>query len=147
MAKEYKPVSNVTIVVPFDGPELQRRLKRAQAKLNLQIVADSDPFTPFDQGGLRGSVRYPQGVAGNLIEYDTPYAHYQWEGIVYGPNIPIYDDSGNVTGWFSPPGKKKKPTGAVLQYHTKGTGDHWTDKAKEKHMKEWEQLVIDELLG
>ena len=114
-------------------------MKEAQKLLNMQVVADCDPLIPFQQGALRNSVNYPQGIYGGEIEYNTPYAHYMYEGEVYGPNIPIRDAGGNITGWFSPP--KKHPTGRPLQYHTEGTGDHWFEKAKEQHGDDWVRLV------
>lgn len=105
----------------------------------MQVVADCDPLIPFQQGALRNSVNYPQGIYGGEIEYNTPYAHYQYEGIVYGPNIPIRDAGGNITGWYSPP--SKNPTGRPLTYHTAGTGDHWFEKAKAQHGDDWVRLV------
>lgn len=116
-------------------------MKEAQKLLNMQVVADCDPLIPFQQGALRNSVNYPQGIYGGEIEYNTPYAHYMYEGIVYGPNIPIKDSQGNITGWYSLP--SKHPTGEKLKYHPEGTerGDHWFEKAKEQHGDDWVRLV------
>ena len=130
-------IGNVDINI--DTKRIDRNLKEAQKLLNMQVVADCDPLIPFQQGALRNSVNYPQGIYGGEIEYNTPYAHYQYMGEVYGPNIPIRDAEGNITGWHSPP--KKHPTGRQLQYHTAGTGDHWFSKAKEMHKDEWVRLV------
>ena len=107
--------------------------------LNMQVVSDSDPYIPFEQGGLRNSVRYPDGVYGGEIEYDSPYAHYQYMGEIYGPNIPEKDASGNIIGWWSPP--VKEPTGRPITYHTAGTGSQWFETAKAAHGKEWIDLV------
>lgn len=130
-------IGNVDINI--DTKRIDRNLKEAQKLLNMQVVADCDPLIPFQQGALRNSVNYPQGIYGGEIEYNTPYAHYQYMGEVYGPNIPIRDAEGNITGYWSPP--KKHPTGRQLQYHTAGTGDHWFSKAKEMHKDEWVRLV------
>ena len=130
-------IGNVDIDI--SDARLRRNMKEAQKLLNMQVVADCDPLIPFRQGSLRNSVNYPQGIYGGEIEYNTPYAHYQYMGDVYGPNIPIRDTEGNITGWWSPP--KKHPTGRKLQYHTAGTGDHWFSKAKEMHKDEWVRLV------
>lgn len=130
-------VGNVDIKI--DTKRIDNNVRTAQKLLNMQIVADCDPLIPFQQGALRNSVNYPHGIYGGEIEYNTPYAHYQYEGEVYGPNIPIRDAEGNITGWYSPP--KKHPTGRQLQYHTAGTGDHWFSKAKEMHKDEWVRLV------
>ncbi len=129
-------IGNVDIHI--DTKRIDKNIKEAQKLLNEQIVADCDPLIPFQQGALRNSVNYPQGIYGGEIEYNTPYAHYQYMGKVYGPNIPIYD-SGKLTGYWSPP--KKYPTGRPLHYHTEGTGDHWFEKAKEQHKDDWVRLV------
>lgn len=134
-------IGNVDINI--DTRRIERNQKEAQKLLNMQVVADCDPLIPFQQGALRNSVNYPQGIYGGEIEYNTPYAHYMYEGEVYGPNIPIKDSQGNITGWFSPKGKKKQPTGRPITYHPEGTerGDHWFEKAKEQHKQDWIDLV------
>lgn len=130
-------VGNVSIKI--DTSRIDKNIREAQKLLNLAVVGDCDPLIPFQQGALRNSVNYPQGIYGGEIEYNTPYAHYQYEGIVYGPNIPIRDAEGNITGWYSPP--KKNLTGRPLTYHTAGTGDHWFEKAKQEHGDDWVRLV------
>lgn len=128
-----------SVDIQIDTDRLDRNVREVQKLLNMQIVADCDPLIPFRQGALRNSVQYPEGVYGGEVAWNTPYAHYQYIGEIYGPNIPVYDGAGNLTGYFSPP--KKKPTGRPLQYHTGGTTDHWFDRAKEKHGAEWIRLV------
>lgn len=85
-----------------------------------------DPYVPMQSGTLAQSPR----IDANGVHYNQPYAHYQYEGLVYGPNIPIIRD-GVVVGFFSRPGEPKHPTGAHLEYskemHPLAT-DHW-DKA------------------
>lgn len=130
-------IGNVDINI--DTKRIDRNIREAQKLLNMQVVADCDPLIPFQQGALRNSVNYPQGVYGTEIEWNTPYAHLQYTGIVYGPNIPIKDSEGNITGWYSPP--KKHPTGRPIQYHTPGTGDHWFEKSKERNLQSWVKLV------
>lgn len=127
--------------VKLSTARLHSNIRDAQKALNEMVVADSNPYIPFSQGALRGSVRYPDGIYGGKIMYDSPYAHYQYMGIVYGPNIPIKDSMGNITGWFSPPGKKKYPTDRLLEYHTEGTGSKWFEKAKEKNYDRWVKTV------
>lgn len=135
-------IGNVDIDI--SDARLRRNLRECQKVLNLQVAADCDPLIPFQQGALRNSVNYPQGIYGGEIEYNTPYAHYQYEGEVYGPNIPIKDSDGNITGWFSPPGQAKHPTGKIIQYHEPGTSDHWFEKAKEQNKDKWLRLVREE---
>lgn len=130
-------IGNVDI--RLDTSRIDGNLKEAQKLLNMQVVADSDPFVPFQQGALRASVNYPQGIYGGEIEYNTPYAHYLYVGEIYGLNYPITDSAGNVIGWYSPP--IKHPTGRAITYHTPGTGSHWFEKAKAQHKGEWVRLV------
>lgn len=107
--------------------------------LNEQVISDSERYVPFSQGGLRGSAHFPDGPYGETIEYNVPYAHYQYMGEIYGPNIPQKDANGNIIGFWSPP--LKTPTGRLLAYHTAGTGSHWFETAKVNHGKTWIDLV------
>ena len=79
-----------------------------------------------------------------------PYAHYQNEGVVYGPNIPDFREHGMWTDKFVSlkRGKgSKQSTGRMMGkrativlkdgrvifikgYSTPGTGDHWIEKAR-----------------
>lgn len=135
--KLHSYVSGVEINI--DTKRIDENLREAQKLLNLQIVKDSEQFVPFSQGALRSSVEYPEGLYGGEISYNTPYAHYLYEGTVYGPNIPIKDAEGNITGWRSPP--NKYPTQRKLKYHTPGTGPQWFEEAKRRHKQEWIKLV------
>lgn len=130
-------VGNVSIKIDTD--RIDRNIREAQKVLNLAVRSDTEPFVPFLNGQLRRSANFPEGVYGGELEYNTPYSHYLYEGRVYGPNIPIRDSDGNITGWFSPP--KKYPTGKQIRYHEPGTGDHWFDKSKEKNLQKWVKLV------
>lgn len=135
-------VGNVSIKI--DTSRIDKNIREAQKLLNLAVVGDCDPLIPFQQGALRGSVEYPDGIYGGTIQWGgasvgVPYAAYQYRGEIYGPNIPIKDDSGNVVGWYSPP--KKNPTGRPIQYNTPGTGKEWFETAKSQHKQDWIDLV------
>ena len=87
-----------------------------------------DPYVPMAEGNLSQSV-FAQ-VTPEYIQYgneSVPYAHYQYTGEVYGPNIPIIEN-GIIVGWFSPKNKPKHPTGRPINYstemHPKATS-HW----------------------
>ena len=140
-------VGSVHIELNLD--RITGNLDRAQIALNQQIVKDCEPHIPLQQGALRNSVSFPEGASGHLIQWGnkfTPYAHYQYMGEVYGPNIPIKDAEGNITGWWSPPGESKHPTGRKLQYHEPGTGAKWFELAKAEHLPEWKELVKRKLV-
>lgn len=133
--------------IKLDTKRIDGNLKEAQKKLNQQIVADCRPLMPFRQGALMDSVSFPQGVDGGEIKWgnrNVPYAHYQYAGQVYGPNIPKRDAQGNIIGWFSPKGKAKHPTGRKLQYSTTShpeAGAEWFERAKAQHLPDWTRLV------
>ena len=77
--------------------------------------------------------------------WDSPYAHYMYMGEIYGPNIPRYDEEGNLVGWWSPP--VKQPTGRPLTYSEPGTGPKWFEAAKAEHKNDWVNLVKKVLTG
>ena len=87
------------------------------------------PYVPASEDSiLSQDIRITAEEDVGHVTYNSPYAHYQYMGEVYGPNIPIMD-GGVVVGYFSPP--HKHPTGKKMKYsdfeHPLAT-DHW-DKA------------------
>lgn len=127
-------IGNVNIKI--NTKRLDENLRRAQMMLNLRVVADSNEYVPMSQGGLRSRVRYPDGIYGGCFEYDSPYAHYQWEGDLY-----LTEDGRSWANKY----EKKYPTGIPLKYHHPGTTDHWFEKAKTEHLEEWIDLVRKEV--
>ena len=50
-----------------------------------------DPYVPADSLALAQNVSvHVEGDTG-VIEYQSPYAHYQYKGVAYGPNYPLMD--------------------------------------------------------
>ena len=101
-----------------------------------RIVVDAvTKYVPKLSGNLAEHVE----IEGEEAVWTEPYAHYQHEGFVYGPNKAVW--AGNsVVGWYTPKGTEKFPTGRMLGearesfngwdfgYTTSGTGHHWIDK-------------------
>ena len=85
-------------------------------------------WVPMKSGTLYQQVT----IEPKTITHTAPYAHYAYEGQMYGPNIPITEGA-RVTGFFSQPNRKKKPTGKALQFskqfHPKATAK-WDQAAK-----------------
>lgn len=85
-------------------------------------------FVPMKTGILYNQVDY----APKTITHTASYAHYLYEGQVYGPNIPVMEGK-RVTGYFSIPNRAKKPTGKALnfskQFHPKASAK-WDQAAK-----------------
>ena len=122
--------------IHIDTKRIDNNIRNAQKLLNMQISADCDDYIPFANGALRGAVKYPNGIYGGEIEWNTPYAHYQYEGELY-----LTEDGRS----FANKGEQKYPTGMPLHYHTPGTYDHWFERAKETHGQQWIDLVKREV--
>lgn len=85
------------------------------------------PYVPYKEGVLYDQVHITGGNGEGTIEHTAPYAHYAYEGVVYGPNVPI-TQGGAIVGWYSPE-SPKRPTGAMLHYSGMGSR-HWDEAAK-----------------
>ena len=122
--------------IHIDASRIDNNIRNAQKALNMQVVADCDEYIPMQQGALRGSVNYPDGIYGGEIAWNTPYAHYQYMGELY-----LTEDGRS----FAFRGERKYPTGLPLQQHHPGTADHWFDRAKQSHCEQWIDLVKREV--
>lgn len=86
-----------------------------------------NPYVPMDEGILSQNLT----ITPDYVQYNVPYAHYMYEGVVYGPNIPI-EENGVIVGYWSKPGVAKHPTGKNINYsHEKHSlaSRHWDKKA------------------
>lgn len=104
-----------------------------------------DPYVPADNLVLAQNVSITADADVGHVTYNSPYAHYQWEGEVYGPNYPI-KDGGEIMGFYSPP--HKTPTGRRLEYNTFRhplATDHW-DKAMMVARKDDLAITYEEYL-
>lgn len=114
---------------------LKKLLDDSEIRITInQIIGDAiNQYVPSNTGTLRQSMTvYPDRVTwGEGIEY----ARYQYNGEVYGRNIPI-TKGGVVVGWFSrgpryPTGRELGVPGEwkgwTFGYTTQGTQHHWLD--------------------
>ena len=122
--------------IHIDTSRIDNNIRNAQKALNMQVIADCDEYIPMQQGALRGSVNYPDGIYGGEIAWNTPYAHYQYMGELY-----LTEDGRS----FAFRGERKYPTGLPLQQHHPGTADHWFERAKQAHCEQWIDLVKREV--
>lgn len=106
---------------------------RVQRAIDQSVIDYCQPYVPASPDRtLEFSAQAATQIGSGQVVWDTPYAHYQYVGIVYGPNIPIIQD-GVLMGWFSPPGRKKYPTDRQLTYDTAQNpmaGSHWFERMK-----------------
>ena len=119
--------------------------KAAMLFLATEAARLMDPYVPADNLVLAQNIDITADETAGYVTYNSPYAHYQFIGEVYGPNYPIMD-GGEIVGFYSPP--HKTPTGGSLKYstfrHPLAT-DHW-DKAmmtarKEDLVKAYEEYL------
>lgn len=73
----------------------------------------SNPFIPFESGGLRRLKSYPNG---HSIKYTSPDAKYHYHGKLMRAK--------NGSTWARK-GEKKILTNEDMKYHTSGTGPYW----------------------
>lgn len=134
-----------TLFDDFNANDLLNRLGLqdggpVQATIDKSVIDWCLQYVPWETGSL-GKSAYAATVAGSgMVVYPGPYAHYMYYGEVYGPNIPVFeDDSGVPTRWFSPPGRKKTPTGRSLTYATDVNplaGSFWFERMKADHLED-----------
>ncbi|WP_270224056.1 minor capsid protein [Clostridium fessum] len=105
-----------------------------------------DPYVPADSLALAQNVSVRVEGDTGVIEYQSPYAHYQYKGVAYGPNYPLMD-GGAVMGYYSPP--HKSSTGKKLKYshfrHPQATSE-W-DKAMMRARKGDLVRALENYLG
>lgn len=131
--------------IPRSTAEMLRKFNlesggKVQQAIDKAVIDQSMPYVPMDSGTLAKSAYGATQIGSGKVIYPGPYAHYQYYGEVYGPNIPVFDDdSGTPTRFFSPPGQKKHPTGRELQYKTDVNplaGSFWFERMKADHLQD-----------
>lgn len=101
-----------------------------------------DKYVPFKEGNLASNIVLQE----DSITYKSPYAHYMYEGKVMGSNIPIKNEDGIITGYFSPKDKRKHYTGADIHYssfHHPLASSHWDRKMVSAEMPDVVKEVQD----
>ena len=119
------------------GLEIGGRVQRFIDQRGIDGCPPCVPASP--DRTLEFSAQVSTEIGSGKVIWSAPYAHYQYMGIVYGPNIPILQD-GVLMGWFSPPGRPKHPTDRELTYDTSQNpmaGPHWFERAKADQLNEW----------
>jgi len=117
--------------------------KETMREVHEELKQFVEPYVPMSKGG--GDLRKSAEVKPSGVVYESPYAHYQYEGEVYGPNLPIWqyikgDKSSIIIDWRSAPGTTKHPMGRTLGtpgrwkgwkfgYSTPDTTHHWMEEA------------------
>lgn len=141
--KVFMPRDTAALLHRFNlekGGKVQQVIDKTVIDYNLQ-------YAPWESGALAKSAYGATQIGSGKVIYPGPAAHYLYYGEVYGPNIPVFeDDSGIPTRFFSPPGRKKHPTGRALQYATDVNplaGSFWFERMKADRMQDIIQEAKD----
>lgn len=135
----------VKVFMPHDTAALLHRFNlekggKVQQVIDAKVIEFNEDYAPWDNGTLAKSAYGATQIGSGKVIYPGPYAHYMYYGEVYGPNIPVFEDgSGVPTRFFSPPGRKKHPTGRALQYKTDVNplaGSFWFERMKADRMQD-----------
>lgn len=108
------PKIKLRLGVNAGGKVQQYAVKRAKDYM--------DKYVPYRDGFLRANVE----LGNDYVLYKSPYAHYQYKGIMYlDPTIMKGSYYSEDYGHWTTPGITKIPSGKSLEYHTPGTGSYW----------------------
>lgn len=123
------PVGNVR--VSFDKKSVKTRISGANgtalAITSQQALKDCNMYCPKDQNDLiKSSESHSQPEKGLLI-WSTPYARYQYYGVVMVGRAP------------------KVATNTPLKYTKPEARKMWAHYARSKHGEEWRQVYQDAL--
>lgn len=113
-------------------------LLKTQKFIDSECIRLMTPYTPMRNGILYKSAMLGTVIGSGEIKQIMPYARYQYYGLAYGPNIPIFGN-GKCVGFFSKKGVKKHPTGKELVYSTSKhplAGKMWFDRMKADHKED-----------
>lgn len=104
---------------------------------NGNLARYCEKYVPASQNKM---LAMPVAITEDYVQYRGPYAHYQYIGVVYSPNIPIMEN-GMLVGFFSPPNKPKTKTDRKLKYshdvHPLAQS-HWDEGAMARHKEDLE---------
>lgn len=123
MGMEYQCTFNLGECIKALGLEERGRVQQVVTNEVLRLSGD---YVPFASGDLLASGHIENGTD---IVWDTPYARYMWNGIVY--EDPDLHCAGFKTenGWRSRKGVQKVPTDRSLQYQNGNLrGAHWVER-------------------
>ena len=95
------------VVVAWTAQRQKNSLNKAQKYIDSECIRLMSRYTPFRTGIMEKSATLGTKIGSGHIVYNAPYARYQYYGIVYGPNIPLFEN-GVLIGWISPPKKKQR---------------------------------------
>lgn len=112
---------------------------RTQRVIDSAFMGYLDKYMPADSKQMITSMYNSTKVGSGEININTPYAHYQHEGVKYiDPKYKIGAFHDPVSGrYWSRPGIKKVPSGQKLNYHGGALrGDHFVERMLSDHFED-----------
>ncbi len=95
-----------------------------------------EPYVPANNLMLSRNVAITADASGGKISYNSPYAHYQYEGQLYVDPKTGKGAFTDGTRFWSRPNVPKRPSGRKLTYQTFRhplATDHWDKAAAQSH--------------
>ena len=127
---------SVEAMLEHCGLEKGGRVQKAIDQAVIDYCNDGGYVPASPDRTLESSAQLSTEIGDGMVIWNTPYAHYQYMGIVYGPNYPIIDSkTGVLLGYYSPP--QKKPTDRKLTYdkaQNPNAGPFWFERMKADHL-------------
>ena len=136
----------VDYMVAFSGIQKQQIIDkfgleggRTQKVIDSQFMGHMDKYMPMDEGQMITSMYNSTKVGSGEIIINTPYVHYQHEGVLYvDPKTGKGAFHDPVSGRFwGRPNIKKVPSGKKLNYHGGALrGDHFVERMLADHFED-----------
>ena len=133
----------VDYMVAFNNVQKQQILDkfgldggRTQKVIDSQFMGYMDKYMPMDSGQMITNMYSSTKVGSGEININTPYAHYQHEGVLYvDPKYKIGAFHDPISGrYWSRPNIEKILSGRKLNYHGGGNrGDHFVERMLADH--------------
>lgn len=115
---------------------------RIQRTIDEAVIRECTPYVPASPDRtLEFSAGVSSEIGSGLVIWNTPYAHYQYMGIVYGPNFQVMIKG--ALEWRSYAGRPKHPTDRELTYdkaQNPMAGPYWFERMKADKLND----ILDE---
>ena len=85
---------------PHFAKNMVQRAYRIQCVIDSDVIKFMTPYIPYQSGFLATkALTIPTVIGTGEIRQLGPYAHYQYIGEIYGPNVPV-KENGEIVGWW-----------------------------------------------
>lgn len=112
---------------------------RTQRVIDSAFMGYLDKYMPMDSSQMITSMYISTKIGSGEININTPYAHYQQEGVKYiDPKYKIGAFHDPISGrYWRRPGIKKVPSNEKLNYHGGALrGDHFVERMLADHFED-----------